>query len=371
MHDQIFVSLMNIRKFHLSIVLTNQCNLNCVYCYESHKKRQHIQPERVKTIISEYLNSPHYDEVEIDFFGGEPFLEFQTIKETCEWVWSQRWKNKYIFFATTNGVLVQGDIKEWLRQHKKYFWVSLSLDGTRESHNKNRSNSFDKIDIPFFKECWPEQTVKMTISKETIECIYDNIVYIHSLGFNITGTNFAEGIDWENEKYIGVVASQLEKLCLYYIDNPSIKPVPLINMAIHKCAEDKSIHKWCGCGEHMAAYETDGKQYPCTFFTPMTFDKQTLNSVLRLDFTKHANFVDNDCLNNCYLEPVCNCCYGANLLTNGIVNKRDRSKCELMKVRAVYSAALKAHKLLNNTLVTPEDKLTIQAINKINEIYNS
>lgn len=241
-----------------------------------------------------------------------------------------------MFFATTNGVLIHGEIQKWLRKNKKYFWVCLSIDGLPVSHNKNRCNSYEKIDIPFFKECWPTQTVKMTISKETVEHIYDNITYIHSLGFDITGTNFAEGIDWENDKYIGIVSEQLEKLCQYYIEHPDIKPVPLINMAIHKCEEEKSKRKWCGCGEFMAAYETDGKKYPCTFFTPMTFDRTAMDSISEVDFKCHELFVDEECYNNCYLEPVCNSCYGANLLTNGRINKRDRSKCQLMKIRAVY-----------------------------------
>ena len=170
--------------------------------------------ELAKKIISEHLNMSEYDEVEIDFFGGEPFIEFQTIKEVCEWVWSKTWKNKYIFFATTNGVLIHGEIKEWLKLHKQQFWVSLSLDGTRNSHNINRSNSFDKIDLHFFKECWPTQTVKMTISKETVDKIYDNITYIHSLGYDITGTNFAEGIDWENKKYVDIVSNELSNSTL-------------------------------------------------------------------------------------------------------------------------------------------------------------
>ena len=359
-----------IRKFHLSIVLTNKCNLNCIYCYENSKSYQSIDLERAKDIISDYLNSPDYDEVEIDFFGGEPFLEYEKIKTICEWIWSNKWKNKYLFFATTNGVLVHGEIQEWLRKNKRFFWVCLSLDGTPVSHNMNRSNSYDKIDIPFFKECWPTQTVKMTISKETVGHIYENIVHIHSLGFDITGTNFAEGIDWEDEKYTKVVANQLEKLCKYYIDHPEIKPVPLINMAIHKCEEKKEKHKWCGCGEFMAAYETDGKKYPCTFFTPMTFKQETLEKVLNLDFSEPSNFVDDFCFKNCYLEPVCNSCYGANLLINGVINKRDRSKCKLMQIRAVYSAALKAQKLLNNPEDTYENRLTLKAIRNINNLFN-
>lgn len=323
-----------------------------------------------KTIISEYLDSELYDEVEIDFFGGEPFLEFKLIKEVCEWVWSRKWKNKYIFFATTNGVLVHGEIKEWLRKYKKRFWVSVSLDGTRESHNINRNNSFDKIDFSFFKECWPEQTVKMTISKETVNNIFDNIKFIHSLGFNITGTNFAEGIDWEDSKYKEIVSRELEKLCKFYIDNPQINPVPLINMPIHKCEETKRKVKWCGCGEFMAAYETDGSKCPCTFMTPMTFGKDILDKIKNKDFKNHESFTDDKCYSECYLDPVCNSCYGANLLSNGEFNIRDKSKCELMKIRAVYSAALRANKIMQNSLDTPETRNAIKAIKRINELYN-
>ena len=359
------------KKFHLSLILTNHCNLSCIYCYENNKTKKRLDVNTCKDIIAKYLNTPDYDEVEIDFFGGEPFLEFKTIKEVCEWVWANKWKNKYVFFATTNGVLIQGKIKEWLRKYKNRFWVSLSLDGYRDSHNTNRSNSFDKIDIQFFKDCWPTQTVKMTISKETVGNIYENITYIHSLGFNIAGTNFAEGIDWEDGKYVKIVTQELEKLTQFYINHPEISPVPLINMAIHKCEDNKQHIKWCGCGEHMAAYETDGSKCPCTFLTPMTFDKTTIEKIRGIDFSKQELFTDEECFNKCYLNPVCTSCYGANLLSNGQINVRDKSKCELMKVRAVFSAALRLHMILQNPKDTPENRKALNAITKINEMYNS
>ncbi|MDR1551854.1 MAG: 4Fe-4S cluster-binding domain-containing protein [Prevotellaceae bacterium] len=360
-----------VKKFNLSIILTHQCNLRCYYCYESIKNNQAISIDVAKNIICKYLNSEEYDEVEIDFFGGEPFLEFQKIKEICEWVWSQQWKNNFLFFTTTNGTLVHGKIKEWLRRYKNRFWVSVSLDGERQSHNINRNNSFDFIDISFFYECWPSQTVKMTISKETVNNLYNNITYLHSLGFKITGTNFAEGFDWEDTKFKKVVFEQLEKLCKYYIDNPDIEPVPLINMSIFKCEKEKRKTKICGCGELMAAYEPDGRKYPCTFFTPMTFNKEQLSFVDKIDWSDAENFIDEDCFNSCYLEPVCNCCYGANLLRNGKINIRDKSKCELMKVRAVFSAALAAHKLIQNPVDNYEKSLTAKAIQKINILYNT
>jgi len=361
---------MSKKKFNLSIVLTHNCNLKCSYCYESNRNNEAINTNIAKQIITEYLNKEDIDEVIIELFGGEPFLEFQKIKEICEWVWKQNWKNKYLFFTTTNGTLVHSEIKEWLRTNKDRFWVSLSLDGERKSHNINRSNSFDLIDLSFFKECWPTQTVKMTISHETVHNLYNNIVYIHSLGYKITGTNFAEGINWEEERFKQIVFEQLEKLCQYYIDNSDIEPTPLINMRISKCEAEKNRTKWCGCGKHMAAYETNGKKYPCSFFTPMTFSKDELQFVSKMDWSDASNFVDNDCFNNCYLEPVCNNCYGANYLQNGKINMRDRSKCELMKVRAIFSAALAAHKLIQNPEDNYENSLTVKAIQKINLLYH-
>ena len=51
---------MNIKKFHLSIIVTNQCNLNCKYCYENNKSPQRINIDTAKNIISKYLNSDKY-----------------------------------------------------------------------------------------------------------------------------------------------------------------------------------------------------------------------------------------------------------------------------------------------------------------------
>lgn len=359
------------KKYHLSIIVTNKCNLNCIYCYENTKTTDCISVEVAKKIISEKLINSDYDEVIIDFFGGEPFLEFDKIKEICEWTWEQEWPTKYLFFATTNGVLIHGHIQDWLKLHSKQFWVSLSLDGTPTNHNTNRSNSFDKIDIPFFKECWPSQTVKMTISKETISSIYENIIFIHSLGFDLTGTNFAEGIDWSNPEYIEIVKDQLERLCEYYIQNPDIKVPPILNMRLFKCEQNIPHFKWCGTGEHMCALNTDGKIYPCTFFTPMTFNKEELSKIKTIDFKNHALFEDIDCSHHCYLHPVCNNCYGANFLSTGKINQRDKSCCNLIKLRAYFTAALTAQKILANPTDNCETELTIKAIERIKAEYES
>ena len=63
------------------LILTHKCNLNCVYCYEHNKGIDTIDLENAKEIIErEMLSDDGYDR-EIEFFGGEPFLEFEKIVE--------------------------------------------------------------------------------------------------------------------------------------------------------------------------------------------------------------------------------------------------------------------------------------------------
>ncbi len=357
--------------FILSFVVTHECNLNCVYCYESTRDKQKITAEQVKAIIAEYLNKEELKNVQIDFFGGEPWLKFALIKEVCEWVWSKEWKNSYKFFTTTNGTLVHGEIQEWLRQNRGRFWCGLSLDGTKETHDKNRCNSFDKIDKDFFLECWPTQPVKMTISKDSVANLSHDIIYLQQLGFKVDGTNFAEGIDWSDKKYIAIVSRELEKLVAFYLEHPEYEVPPILNMALHYCESPKNTKKWCGNGWNMAIYDIDGRKYPCQFFTPMTIEAEKFAEVKDIDFTDDTLFLDTYCVENCYFHNICSTCYGANFLSTGKVNVKDKSKCNLLKVRAYYAAALLANKILRNTDTSVDTNtiaLQIRAIEKIKEI---
>jgi len=102
-----------------------------------------------KGIVSTFERavSENIEYVEILFHGGEPFMAYKRIREICEWLWAREWPVNYICYATTNGTLIHGEIKEWLLKNKHRFCLGLSLDGTRDMHNRNRSNSYEKIDI--------------------------------------------------------------------------------------------------------------------------------------------------------------------------------------------------------------------------------
>ena len=276
-------------------------------------------------IMHGFMETPDNEEVEFDFIGGEPLLQFGLLKEICQWTWQQNFPKPHIFFATTNGTLLDDESKAWFENNKDKVWLGLSIDGTREMHNKNRCNSFDQIDLSFFLRNWPEQVVKMTVSPLTIGSMADGIIYLHKLGFKLSA-NLAYGIDWNDEIYVQILERELEKLVAFYLANPQYIPIMLLNLSIHKLAT-QSIDKYCGAGTEMEAYGLNSEKYPCQMFYPIT--QEDISKWSQLDFTKlHLDFYDQ-CNTKSYF-PMCPICLGMNI--NETNSKCDLAICSLMQV---------------------------------------
>lgn len=329
-----------------TLYVTEKCNINCVYCYEQTKSNAVISLEIAqKGIIEtfERAKQENIEYVEILFHGGEPFLAFNRIKEICEWVWNQEWSIKYICYATTNGTLIHGEIKKWLLENKKRFIVGLSLDGTPEMHNKNRSNSYSKIDIPFFRDNWSEQGVKMTPSPGTLSTLAQGIIHLHDLNLKNTSCTFAGGVDWSKDEtgndldYASVLQEQLAILASYYIKNPTLKPVEMINIKFLAVAagKDNFTQKLCGAGTIMRCWTPDGQCLPCHLFYEVS--KERGEKLENFDLSSPCKLSDPKC-SNCVLEPICPTCYGGNFITYGDITKRDPYTCMITKIRALASS---------------------------------
>jgi len=364
------------RCFFPVLCLTHSCNLNCVYCYQKHTHNEKMTIEVARQSIDWIFNNvpTDADSIEIGFIGGEPLLEFSLIKEIVNYVLKKDIEIPYIFFANTNGTVLTEDMKKWFSNNKDIFHLGLSIDGKKETHNYNRSNSFDKIDIEYFKNNWPEQSVKMTISQQSIKTLADDIKYIHSIGFNeISGVNLAEGIsDWDKEEYLFIIANQLKLLVEYYVENNKIKPDLMFSKRIDICEMEKEKRRTCGIGIGSPFFDIDGKIYPCSYFTPMTFSKIELTEILKKDFTNDENFIDNDCFDNCYIYPICGSCYGADYKMNKSFNFRNRTKCRLQKIICLFVADMYAQRIVKDIKQFNDNNVlyyTINAIKKIKYLY--
>lgn len=325
------------------LVLTERCNLSCVYCYEHDKDTLKMSLDIAKKAVEDAFADPSTEEVEIDFFGGEPFAAFQEMKEICEWLWGKTWSKPFIVFATTNGTMVHGPIKEWVQKNSHRFILAISVDGTRDMHNLNRNNSFDKIDLGFFFTMWPFQPAKMTISRLTLPNLAEGIIFLHKQGFKIS-CNTAYGIDWEENDYL-ILANEMKKLADFYIENPKIEPCSIIIMPIQNIAFTKKPAKWCGAGTNMICIDRTGKKYPCHTFMPSASGSNP-NLDEMFNQLKSDNLLDSRC-SECILISCCPTCYGINYVDTSSITKRDKHHCEFSKIRARATAYMLSFMLTN------------------------
>jgi len=304
-------------------------------------------------IDKHFSNSDDYDEIEFAFFGGEPFIAFDTMRAACERVWSHNQVKPYIFSATTNGTLVHGKIKEWLTEHKDKIWLVLSIDGTPEMHNLNRSASFDKIDVTFFRDMWPDQPVKMTVSQQTLPNLSEGVKFLHDLGFQVA-CNLAYGIDWSDPCNVYILSRELKKLVDYYLENPSIVPCGMLSMNISILGTSNlAVQKWCGVGTAMVAIDVDGQEYPCHMFMPISIGEKAHLS-RQFDFTNVADLHSSIC-KNCTLLPICPTCYGSNFMEHGHLEIRSESLCNLIKIQALACSYFQTQKILRQMNLVPKN----------------
>ena len=326
-----------IHQKNITLVLTHRCNLHCVYCYEKHKDNQTMPFETARRISDYELTlDDGIDDVEIDLFGGEPLLEFDTVRRLVEYCKTQNYPKQYIFFTTTNGVLLDDERKNWLKQNTDRLQMGLSLDGTRQMHNLNRNNSFDKIDLGFFRSVYPLQAVKMTVSAETLPSLADGVIFCTEQGFDVS-CNLAYGIDWSAPENISLLGEQLKKLIAYYIAHPKAKPCAMLDVERLKFLSYNlgEYKRYCGAGYAMKAYDYDGQVYPCQHFLPISIGREKALKSLKIDFTNSVNDEKSytEKCKECIIRNVCPTCYGENFSATGNIHLRDKNMCELFRVQ--------------------------------------
>ena len=145
----------------LCLHIAHTCNLNCEYCFASQGKYQGeraVMSFEVGKRAFDWLieNSGSRRNLEVDFFGGEPLMNFEVVKQLVAYARSiEKQHNKnFRFTLTTNGLLIDDDVIEFA--NKEMSNVVLSLDGRKEVHDRyrvdyNGNGSFDKI-VPKFQK---------------------------------------------------------------------------------------------------------------------------------------------------------------------------------------------------------------------------
>lgn len=320
------------------ITLTNSCNLECTYCYEHNKAVLFMDDETAFRIIEEELNrNDNVSFVAFQFFGGEPFIAFEQLKRIYAFLESRTWKKEWCGFMTTNGTLIHGEVQKWILEHSDRIELYLSIDGTRDMHNRNRCNSYDDIDIAFFAKEYP--TAKMTVSSETLPGLAEGTIHLHELGFTISATT-GHGIDWkENDSEI--LAEQMEKLADYYMEHPELVPSTILNLEsiMDMDPYTENPKHFCGISAMMRSYDVDGRDYPCHAFAPLAIGEEKAEAAKNIVFprTITRDMLDEKC-RTCPIVGQCPTCYAINFSESGNIFAISDKACKIAKVRFLCNA---------------------------------
>lgn len=339
------------------LVLTESCNLACKYCYECGNGHTMTFETAKRIVVNEFSGNPT-EKFKVFFFGGEPFVNFKIMKRIYDYI-EKIYPEKVSKYAiTTNGTLVHGDVKNWLYERKDKFEITLSIDGTRAMHNRNRitksgEGSYDDIDLDFFAENWRGCTAKMTISPDTIYDFAEGIISIEKYGFKCKA-NFASGVNFNLKINKKIFLDNFGKLIEYYSKNNNplcyMLDLPLTSILVPL---DENF-RYCGAGKDRHCYgDDDSKWYPCQGLMPMSLPNRT-------DIFKFEDFAEDSIMKNspcrdCKFIRICRTCYAMNYSFTQDVFCPDTQICKLNKMCMLVSARiqynrLKKQKSLNNLL---------------------
>ncbi len=250
---------------NFNIFFTNNCNLRCKYCYEGDKKTTSITYETLDHIIK-FIQSivPSIDNtISITTHGGEPLLAFPQIqyfvKQTKKIFPNVR------FNITTNATLLTPEIIDFLTQN--YNTISVSIDGTRDAHDKNRvfansSGSYDCVikNIKHLLKKHEQLQARMTINHSNYSFLSDGVIELIKMGFKeILPVPDIFSRNWTSEIFTAL-EQEFKKIIVYLKEN-CLESTVSISIIDH--IESKTKNSLCDGGVTTFTINTDGKLYPC------------------------------------------------------------------------------------------------------------
>ena len=270
----------------LCLHVAHTCNLNCSYCFASqgkyHGERALMSFEVGKRALDFLVeNSGTRRNLEVDFFGGEPLMNFDVVKKLVAYARSiEKEKNKnFRFTLTTNGVLIDDDVIEF--SNREMSNVVLSLDGRKEVHDKFRvdyagNGSWEKI-VPKFQKFVQARGGKNYYMRGTFTHhnpdFLEDVRAMLDLGFNELSMEpvvCAAGDPSElTQDDLPIVLKQYEKLAELMIEREEAgKPFTFYHYMID-LKGGPCIYKrisGCGSGTEYMAVTPWGDLYPCHQF---------------------------------------------------------------------------------------------------------
>lgn len=348
--------------------IAHDCNLRCEYCFAAKGDfgtgRELMPFETAKKAIDFLIEkSGNRHNLEVDFFGGEPLMNFDVVRKTVEYARSiekEHGKN-FRFTITTNGLLLTDDKIDFI--NREMLNVVLSLDGRKEVNDKlrispNGSGSYDVI-VPKYQKLVAERGdkdyyVRGTFTKNNLDFTKD-VIKMSELGFDqlsiepvVSDTKLDYSIKSEDlprvfEEYETLAKEIIKRKksgkCFNFFHF-------MIDLDQGPCAIKRL--RGCSCGNEYIAVTPNGDVYPCHQFVGEKQWKMgnvienSFNEKIKTKFAKTNIYTKEKC-KNCWAKFFCSGGCNANSWQyEGDISKSHDISCELEKKRVECALMIKA-----------------------------
>lgn len=352
----------------LCLHIAHDCNLACKYCFaeegEYHGDRSLMSYEVGKKALDFLIaNSGSRVNLEVDFFGGEPLMNFQVVKDLVAYGRSKEkeYNKKFRFTLTTNGVLLDDEVMEFA--NKEMANVVLSVDGRREVHDfmrptRNGKGSYDLIIDKFKKMAeMRNQTnyyVRGTFTHYNLDFSKD-VLHLADLGFKQIS---AEPVVADEEQPYAIREEDLPRLFEEYdlLAKEMVKREKagkgfnffhfMIDLTGGPCLYKRL--SGCGSGTEYLAVTPWGDLYPCHQFVGMEEFKlgnvdTGIEKTELVDEFKLCNVYAKDKCKDCFARFYCSggCAANSYNFHGNLLDAYDIG-CELERKRVECAIMIKA-----------------------------
>lgn len=360
----------------LCLHVAHDCNLRCSYCFAStgdFGTGRKIMPVEVakKAIDFVISRSGSRRNIELDFFGGEPLMAWDTVTQTVDYARSlEAATGKHFRFTiTTNGLLLDADKMAYINAHMDN--VVLSLDG-RPSVNDdfrktvNGGGSYDVI-VPRFQELVRgrgerDYYARGTFTSKNLDFAED-VLHIADAGFDslsVEPVSAEDGCGYElTEADLETIYAEYDRLAdIMLARKKAGKPFHFFHFMIDLDQGPCVIKRLrgCGAGYEYVAVTPDGDIFPCHQFVGKEEFKQgnVLEGTFDLDIAgKFAamNIYTREKCRDCWAKFYCSGgCSAANWNMNADMNEPYALGCEMEKKRLECAIYLKAAEIIGEDL---------------------
>lgn len=343
--------------------LTQNCNLACAYCFSHGRTARRLPLDVGKRCIDFLINNARETdelslrgrkrEVEVIFWGGEPFLEWDLMKKLALYGRKASEQIPIRFGATSNGTLLTEDKMDFLAEHR--IGVMISFDGTPESHNRFRvfrggegSHVVVARNTEMMLKRFPGLRVRMSPYAEGIQNFCADVKY--TIGLGIRNLLFSPVYEsgWTEDRW-SIFLDQCQRVTELLVQHR--KNGTVIDIEHYKSYAKGDDSKWpCGAGRFFMGFDVDGAMYPCHRFNKFTdhrhwsqkelcighLDHGIMNPVFR---EKFLGFKPTKC-GDCEFDKITPChggCYAVNYDLTGNIGTAPAALCEYTKMQSGVS----------------------------------